>query len=100
MAAGWLTVHPLIPQPTVPSKDVPLLLRYVPIFIPALVLFVFLFTPLRHKLDRANGPVEVEIESSSEIDYADGSAEDAGDSGDARDAGGDDNDDVGNARRS
>ena len=39
------------PAPAEPSVNVPLLFNYLPIFIPALVLILFLFTPLRRHLD-------------------------------------------------
>ena len=49
---GW-RAHgsPLDQAPTEMSVEVPLLLNYLPIFIPALVLILFLFTPLRRHLD-------------------------------------------------
>jgi len=49
---GW-RAHgsPLDSAPTETSVEVPLLLNYLPIFVPALVLILFLFTPLRRHLD-------------------------------------------------
>jgi hypothetical protein len=77
---GWIAHGaPSDPQPAVPSENVPIVIHYLPIFLPALVLFVFLFTPLRHKLDKSDdGPVEVEIEGSDEIEYSDDSDDDPG----------------------
>jgi len=51
---GWVRHgNPASPQPEVPSVDVPLMVRYVPIFVPALLLVLFMFTPLRKYVDRA-----------------------------------------------
>ena len=49
---GW-HAHgsPAEPQPTEPSVEVPILLHYLPIFIPAIVLVLFMFTPLRRFID-------------------------------------------------
>ncbi len=51
---GW-RAHgsPADPAPSEPSVNVPLLFNYLPIFIPAILLVLFLFTPLRRKLDPA-----------------------------------------------
>ena len=52
---GWLAHgHPDDPSPTVSSTNVPIILQYMPIFMPALLLILFTFTPLRRKLD---GPI-------------------------------------------
>lgn len=48
----WLAHgQPTNPAPSVPSVEIPLLLHYLPIFVPALVLILFVFTPLRRHLD-------------------------------------------------
>ena len=50
---GWVRHgNPAGPQPQVPSVDVPLMARYIPIFVPALLLVLFMFTPLRKYVDR------------------------------------------------
>ena len=38
-------------MPTEPSIEIPLLLNYLPIFVPALVLILFFLTPLRRHID-------------------------------------------------
>ena len=49
---GWLAHgHPSAPQPTQPSVHVPLLFNYLPIFLPGALLVVFMFTPLRRRLE-------------------------------------------------
>jgi hypothetical protein len=49
---GWvMRGQPTEPMPTEPSKDIPLLLPYLPIFLPAFLLILFLFTPLTRKLE-------------------------------------------------
>ncbi len=72
---GWVK-HGAVdePPPAVPSVDVPVFAHYVPIFLPALLLGLFLFTPLRRKLDDRNGPVEVEIDPDNGSDSADNNA--------------------------
>jgi len=50
--------NPAGPQPQVPSVDVPLMVRYVPIFVPALLLVLFMFTPLRKYIDRSRAESE------------------------------------------
>lgn len=42
--------------PTQPSQQIPWLLEYLPIFLPALVLLLFLFTPLRRLIERQPPP--------------------------------------------
>lgn len=50
---GWFPHgQPLMPPPDVPSVNVPMVLRYIPIFAPGLLLILFLFTPLSAKLDK------------------------------------------------
>jgi hypothetical protein len=50
---GW-TEHgsPTTPPPAVPSVHVPIMVRYLPIFLPALLLILFLFTPLKGHLEK------------------------------------------------
>ena len=56
---GWVRHgNPAGPQPEVPSVDVPLMVRYIPIFVPALLLVLFMFTPLRKYVDRAGAESE------------------------------------------
>lgn len=49
---GW-TQHgrPSEPEPSEPSVNVPFTVRYIPIFLPGLVLILFLFTPLSKLLE-------------------------------------------------
>jgi len=51
--------EPLAPPPDQPSVSVPVLVRYLPVFIPGLILVLFLFTPLRHVME--DKPAEDEI---------------------------------------
>ncbi|MFH1372304.1 MAG: hypothetical protein ABII79_00690 [bacterium] len=49
---GWVKHgNPEGPPPDVPSVNVPILARYLPIFLPGLLLALFLFTPLRKYVD-------------------------------------------------
>lgn len=58
-AGGWVKHgQPDGPPPAEPSQNVPLLLHYVPIFLPAALLVVFLFTPLSRKLEKKQPPSE------------------------------------------
>ena len=51
-AGGWKAHgEPGDPPPSEPSVNVPLGVRYVPIFLPAELLFLFLFTPLSRHVD-------------------------------------------------
>ena len=44
---GWLKHgNPSTPPPDQPSEVIPIPIQYLPIFLPGLVLFLFLFTPL------------------------------------------------------
>jgi hypothetical protein len=55
--SGWtMHGHPTAPAPSVPSVEVPIGLRYLPIFLPTAVLVAFLFTPLERKLDPPGKP--------------------------------------------
>ncbi|MCP4603448.1 MAG: hypothetical protein GY847_23505 [Proteobacteria bacterium] len=48
---GWMKHgEPSAPSPAEPSQDIPIPVQYLPIFVPGLVLFAFLFTPLSKKL--------------------------------------------------
>jgi len=50
-AGGWAKHgEPSDPPPAEPSRDIPIPIQYLPIFVPGLVLFAFLFTPLSKKL--------------------------------------------------
>ncbi len=57
--------NPSDPPPAEPSREVPIALRYLPIFLPGLLLVVFLFTPLSKKLE---GPARKEKEVTTEPD--------------------------------
>ncbi|MEW6412505.1 MAG: hypothetical protein AB1483_08545 [Candidatus Zixiibacteriota bacterium] len=51
---GWVRHgEPSSPPPDQPSVNVPLWVYYIPIFLPGMVLFLFLFTPLSRHLDSA-----------------------------------------------
>ena len=43
--------NPTDPAPKEPSANIPIGVRYIPIFLPGAVLCLFLFTPLRRKLE-------------------------------------------------
>ena len=64
---GWVPHGlPDWPAPGEPSVIVPMGVRYIPIFLPGLVLFLFLFTPLaKHLESRPAEPVETEEEVES-----------------------------------
>ena len=49
---GWVKHgSPEGPPPDVPSVEVPLAISYIPIFLPALLLILFMFTPLAKRLE-------------------------------------------------
>jgi len=49
---GWLAHgSPADPMPDIASENVPLVVPYLPFLIPGFVLALFMFTPLRHKLE-------------------------------------------------
>lgn len=51
-SGGWVKHgQPDGPPPDQPSVNVPIWVRYVPILLPGLVLFLFLFTPLSRRLE-------------------------------------------------
>lgn len=65
-AGGWVAEgKPTSPMPAVPSRTVPTALQYLPFFLPGLLLVLFLFTPLRRKLDN-DRQIEDEPENQSE----------------------------------
>ena len=54
---GWRAHgQPLNPAPSETSVEIPLLLNYLPIFVPALVLVLFIYTPLRKHLKETPPP--------------------------------------------
>lgn len=56
---GWVQHgHPDGPPPSEPSVNVPIGVRYIPILLPGLVLFLFLFTPLSRHLESKREKVE------------------------------------------
>lgn len=62
---GWVARgNPTKPMPNEPSVIIPILLLYLPVFIPGALLVLFLFTPLSRKLDPPRPP-EPDIESES-----------------------------------
>ncbi|UCG61765.1 MAG: hypothetical protein JSV52_00295 [Candidatus Zixiibacteriota bacterium] len=69
-SGGWVEHgHPRTPPPDEPSVDVPMWVRYIPIFLPGLLLFLFLFTPLTRYIETRPGPVaEEETEEPDEKD--------------------------------
>ena len=51
-AGGWVKHgNPTSPMPTEPSDNVPLGVRYIPIFLPAALLILFYLTPLSRKIE-------------------------------------------------
>jgi hypothetical protein len=51
-SGGWVKHgQPSMPPPDEPSVEVPMGVRYIPIFLPGLLLFLFLFTPLSRHID-------------------------------------------------
>ncbi len=61
---GWVKHgEPISGPPTIPSEQVPYMLQYLPIFLPGLLLMLFLFTPLGKHLEDP-----VEPDSSSQAD--------------------------------
>jgi len=57
---GWVEHgQPSDPMPAEPSREVPLPVQYVPIFVPGLVLVAFLFTPLSKKLQPPKQPADL-----------------------------------------
>lgn len=51
-AGGWVKHgNPTSPMPVEPSVDVPVLVRYIPIFLPATLLILFYLTPLSRLIE-------------------------------------------------
>ncbi len=51
-AGGWVRHgNPVSPMPAEPSVNVPIGVRYIPIFLPAALLILFYLTPLSRKLE-------------------------------------------------
>ena len=70
--SGWVRHgSPSEPEPSEPSQNIPLLLNYLPIFLPAFLLALFLFTPLSKKLEPKRS---IEMAERKE---SDGSSEDS-----------------------
>ncbi len=56
---GWVKHgQPTEPRPAVPSVQVPILVRYLSIFLPALLLILFIFSPLRKHLEKTETDAE------------------------------------------
>ncbi|MBN1212182.1 MAG: hypothetical protein JXA92_06345 [candidate division Zixibacteria bacterium] len=54
---GWVKHgSPSGPPPPEPSVNIPIPVRYLPIFLPGLVLILFLFTPLSKYVDKIEKP--------------------------------------------
>jgi hypothetical protein len=72
--AGWMKVgEPSTPAPQVPSELVPPLLLYLPVYLPGLVLALFLFTPLGRYLEpRRDEPGEGASADESEPETEEG----------------------------
>lgn len=71
---GWMKHgHPASPRPDVPSVQVPISVRYIPIFLPASLLILFMFTPLKKYLDI--GTAESGSSSSQQNDESTGNTE-------------------------
>jgi hypothetical protein len=50
---GWVRHgDPTGPPPDGPSVDIPLIVQYLPVFLPGLLLILFLFTPLSKLLEK------------------------------------------------
>ena len=64
---GWVEHgNPEKPSPTEPSVNVPVGVRYIPLFLPAIVLILFLFTPLSRKLESKETEEEPAISEDSD----------------------------------
>ena len=54
---GWAKQgEPTDPAPDQPSAVVPISILYIPIFLPTMLLVLFMFTPLSRKLERKKNP--------------------------------------------
>ena len=60
--------QPVDPMPAQPSVDVPMWVRYIPIFLPGLLLFLFLFTPLSRHLESPPKAIPPEESGEGESD--------------------------------
>ncbi|MDF1543503.1 MAG: hypothetical protein P1R58_00210 [bacterium] len=66
-SGGWVRHgEPTSPMPTQPSVNIPVYQQYLPIFIPMLVLVLFLLTPLSRLLD--DNPEDEEAGKDEEVD--------------------------------
>lgn len=65
---GWVPHgQPRSPAPEEPSVNVPIVVRYIPIFLPGFLLFLFLFTPLtKHLETRPNKPAPPEADEKTD----------------------------------
>jgi hypothetical protein len=64
-SGGWVKHgNPTDPMPTGPSVDVPLGMRYVPIFLPAALLILFYLTPLSRLIELPPYPQEEALSES------------------------------------
>jgi hypothetical protein len=66
---GWIEHgSPLGEQPAVPSVEVPMALQYVPLFLPAVLLIMFLFGPWKRYMRDPSPPEEGEEGESDKPD--------------------------------
>ncbi len=66
-SGGWVRHgEPVDPMPTQPSVNIPTYQQYVPIFLPMLVLILFLFTPLSRLLQDKHMDEDMEEEPEQE----------------------------------
>jgi hypothetical protein len=68
--SGWVQVgEPTEPPPEQASRNIPILVLYLPFFLPAILLALFLFTPLKTKLDPppADSPPETDSEETDTV---------------------------------
>jgi len=73
-SGGWLAQgEPSDPPPAEVSVEVPMAVQYLPIFIPALFLAVFLFTPLRRLLESPQPTEDSDVPPDAEYPPSDDS---------------------------
>ncbi|UCE23602.1 MAG: hypothetical protein JSU74_09895 [Candidatus Zixiibacteriota bacterium] len=73
---GWVKHgQPSSPPPDEPSVNVPMWVRYIPIFLPGLVLFLFLFTPLSRHLESPPKKEEAEAVEGADAEVDAGTGE-------------------------
>ena len=66
---GWIkNGNPTEPMPEGPSENVPMAAPFLPFLIPGFVLILFLFTPLRHKLEKPLPKEDSSQDSPDKID--------------------------------